>query len=54
MTAGLKLVEGREQRVVGLFAGGLRLGEAAAVDAVVDVRIDEVIEAIDVARIGFG
>src|SRR5262245_21665543 len=44
---GLELVEGGEQRVVGGLVGGLRLGEAAAVDAVVDVGIDEVVEAVD-------
>src|SRR5262245_12316201 len=44
---GLELVEGGEQRVVGGLVGGLRLGEAAAVDAVVDIGIDEVVEAID-------
>src|SRR5262249_54583980 len=34
-----ELVEGGEQRVVGGFVGGLRLREAAAVDAVVDVGV---------------
>src|SRR5262249_11714149 len=50
----VEFVEGSEQRIVGGFVGGLRLGEAAAVDAVVDVGIAHLIEAIDLGAHGLG
>ncbi len=44
----LKLVERGEQFVEGLRVGGLAFGQPAAVDAVVDVVVDEGVDLVDV------
>ena len=47
-------VEAGEQAVVGPLVGPLRPGEAAAVDAVVDVGVDDVVDLVDLVAAGLG
>ena len=48
----LEVVEGREQRVVGRLVRRLRAREAAAVDAVVHLGIDDLVDAVDLRAQG--
>jgi hypothetical protein len=50
----LQLVERLEHRVVGRVVGGLGLGKAAAVYTVIDLRIDEIVDAVDLGSQRFG
>ena len=43
------MIERCEQRAHRFFIGGLSGGEAGAIDAVINVRVDDVIDAVDVA-----
>ena len=45
----LDIVERREHVAERLLVGGLRGGEAGAIDAVVDVRIDQLVDGVDLA-----
>ncbi len=50
----VELVERVEERAERLFVGLLRLGEAGAIDAVVDGRVDDIVDGVDVAAQLFG
>ena len=42
-----EVVKRCEQRVIGGLVGGLRLRERAAIDAIIDIGVDDLVEAID-------
>ena len=49
-----QFVERIENIAKGLLVGGLRGGKAGAINTVVDIRIDQVVELIDLAAQIFG